>query len=197
MTIATTSQTKLFRQVGADLERHEGFREFAYPDPLSALAKSQPSREWGYKPAREIARPGTDFDTGKPWTYGYGFTHGVTPDSRINKQLADRKLEAEILQTDNALQQALPWYKDATFVTRTVLINMAFNMGVKGLLGFRNTLRFVSEKNYEQAASNMSQSLWARQVPVRATELIERMRTQTIPQKYVRDATAQLKECNV
>ncbi len=185
MTIATTSQTKLFRQVGGDLNRHEGFREFAYPDPLSALAKSQPSKDWGFKPAREIARPGTNFDEGKPWTVGYGFTHGVTPDSRMNRITADRKLEQEILEVDKALSVALSWYKDASFVTKTILINMTFNMGLKGLLGFRNTLRFISQKNYEQAARNMTQSLWYRQVGKRAKELVERMRTQTIPQEFV------------
>ena len=184
MTIATTSQTKLFRQVGGDLARHEGFREYSYPDPLSALAKSQPSKDWGFKPAREIAKPGTNYDTGKPWTVGFGFTNGVGPDSRMNRTTADRKLEQEILEVDQALSVALSWYKDASFVTKTILINMAFNMGLKGLLGFRNTLQFISQKNYEQAARNMSQSLWYRQVGARAKELVERMRTQKIPAEF-------------
>lgn len=180
MTLATTSQTKLARQVVSDLDRHEGFREFAYPDPLSSLNKKQPSKEWGFKPARDIAAPSTNWDTGKPWTVGFGFTKGVGPDSRMNRITAERKLENEVLELDNALANILSWYKDASFVTKTVLINMAFNMGLKGLLGFKNTLKFISQKNYEQAARNMSQSLWAKQVGRRATELMERMRTQKI-----------------
>lgn len=186
MNITTTSQTKLIRQVAGDLARHEGFREFAYPDPLSSLFKAQPSKEWGYKPAREIASPGTNLDTGKPWTVGYGFTNGVTPDSRMNRITADRKLEQKILEVDAALSNVLSWYKDASFVTKTILINMAFNMGIKGLLGFRNTLKFISQKNYEQAAHNMTQSLWFRQVGNRAKELVERMRTQAIPAGYTK-----------
>ena len=52
-------QTKLLLQVVKDLGRDEGFREYAYPDPLSKLARTQKSKDWGFKPAREIMRPGT------------------------------------------------------------------------------------------------------------------------------------------
>lgn len=184
MTITTTAQSKFIRQVASDLNRHEGYREFAYPDPLSELARKHPSKEWGFKPAREIAPPGTNLDDGTPWTVGFGFTHGVTPDSRMNRITAERKLEQEILEVDQALNKVLSWYKDASFVTKTILVNMTFNMGVKGVLGFRNTLRFISQKNYTQAAKNMTQSLWAKQVGPRAVELTERMRTQVIPATF-------------
>lgn len=185
MNIMTTGQTKLIKQVTADLERHEGFREFAYPDPLSKLYKEVKTKEWGFKPIREIVPSGTNLENGRPFTVGYGFTNGVTADSRMSRTTADRKLEQEILEVDSALSNVLTWYKDASFVTKTILINMSFNMGVKGLLGFRNTLQFISQKNYEQAARNMTQSLWYRQVKGRAIELVERMRTQTIPQGYL------------
>ena len=186
MTIATTSQTKLLRQVVSDLDRHEGFREFAYPDPLSSVAKTQPSKDWGFKPARQVARPGTNFDQGKPWTVGFGFTHGVTPDSRMNRITAERRLEQEILDVDRALSDVLTWYKDASFVTKTILINLSFNMGIKGLLGFKNTLAFIKEKKYKEAASNLRKSLYYKQVTKRAEELALRLESQVIPEKYVK-----------
>lgn len=172
--------TKLLLQVKADLNRHEGFREYAYPDPLSELANTQKSKHWGYKPARDIVKPGTDMDTGAPWTYGYGFTKGVGPDSRIDRLKAERMLEELILELDAQLKNALFWFKDASFVTRTVLINMGFNMGLKGLLKFRNTLTFIKFKTYDKAALNMTRSLWYKQVGARAKELVKRMKTQTI-----------------
>lgn len=187
--IATTSQLKLVKQVAGDLDRHEGFREFAYPDPLSGLMKKFPKERWGFEPAKDILariRVSVEEATklGAPWTVGYGFTHGVNPDSRMNRITAERRLEQEILNVDAALSKVLSWYKEASFVTKTILINMAFNMGLEGLLGFKNTLRFISQKNYEQAAHNMTLSLWYRQVGSRAKELVERMRTQTIPAGY-------------
>lgn len=189
MTITTTSQNKLTKQVAGDLNRHEGFREYAYPDPLSPLMKKHPSKDWGFKPARDVLKTlGVSVEQaakdGAPWTVGHGFTGGVTLDSRMDRFTSDRKLEQKILEVDTALSNVLSWYKEASFVTKTVLINMAFNMGLKGLLGFRNTLQFISQKNYEQAARNMTQSLWFRQVGNRAKELVERMRTQQIPAGY-------------
>lgn len=181
-------QTKLMRQVKADLDRHEGFREYAYPDPLSPLGRRYrgSSWRWGFEPARQIMSriPGAKDSDGAPWTYGYGFTHCVTPDSKISKILAERMLEGLILEQDMRLNETLSWYKDASFVTKTVLINMAFNLGLAGLLKFRNTLRYISEKNYDRAALNMTLSLWFRQVGNRAVELVWRMRHQKIQELW-------------
>lgn len=179
-----SADQKLVLQVKSDLDRQEGFREFAYPDPLSKLNKSQPSKRWGFEPAKNIVKPGTNLADGNPWTVGYGDTLGVTPETRTDKIKAERRLEQHILESDNRLRRALPWYADATFVTKTILINMEYNMGLTGLLGFRNTLQFIKDKNYTQAAKNMEASLWYRQVKGRAVELVERMKTQTIPDKY-------------
>jgi lysozyme len=180
-----TEETKLMLQVKKDLDRHEGFRVFAYPDPLSDLYRKYPHLEWGYKSVRELPLPpGTNLDSGKPWTVGFGFTNGVIPDSCINRIRAERKLEELILEMNYTLGQLLPWFKDAPFVTKTVLINMAFNMGVKGLLSFRNTLAFIKAKDYYNAARNMELSLWYRQVGSRAKELVQRMKIQSIEPQH-------------
>lgn len=128
-------------------------------------------------------------EDGAPWTYGFGFTHGVTPDSRIERLTAERMLESLILQMNALLGEKLPWYKEASFVSKTVLINMAFNMGVKGLLGFRNTLAFIKGKQYADAARNMTLSLWYTQVGSRAKELVKRMLTQTIEPQHTAENT--------
>lgn len=182
-------ETRLMRQVKADLDRHEGFREFAYPDVKSKIGRTYKGKSWpwGYVPARELlARiPGVKESDGAPWTYGYGFTHGVTPDSRIQRIPAERMLEQLILTMNNVLASKLPWYSYSTFVTKTILINMAFNMGVAGLLKFRNTLAFVREQIYDKAAANMRKSLWYRQLPERAGELSKRMEKQVIEPQHL------------
>lgn len=180
-----TSKGKLVTQVKADLERHEGYREFAYPDVLSSLYKRHPRHAWGEQPARSIlSMIGVDADSaardGAPWTVGHGFTQGVNLDSKMDRLRSERMLEQHILEADMQLRGVLTWYADAPFVMKTVLINMLFNLGLKGLLGFNNTLRFMKEKNYKQAAANMRKSLWYRQVGGRAEELARRVETQTI-----------------
>lgn len=187
--IATNKELQLAHQVASDLDRHEGYREFAYPDPLSKLQAKHPDEKWGFQPARDIlSRLGVSYEDadklGAPWTVGYGFTHGVNPDTRIPKQLAKRKLEELVLAVHRDLFLTLTWYKDSTTVTKTVLINMYYNLGRAGLLGFRNTLRYISERNYKQAAVNMLKSLWAKQVGQRARELARRLETQEIPASF-------------
>lgn len=180
------NETKLLLQVRRDLEEDEGFREFAYPDPLSPLYKKYPKlkNKWGYQPVRELVPENEDLSKGAPWTVGHGFTDGTTPDSRISRIQSERKLDEKILAMNKVLERVLPWYEKAPFVTRTVLINMAFNMGVEGLLGFKNTLKYMGQGNYSQAATNMKKSLWYRQVGRRAQYLSERIRTQTIAAEH-------------
>lgn len=187
--IATNKEMGLILQVASDLDRHEGFREFAYPDPLSRLAKRYPANKWGYLPAGEIlAKLGIKYEDavtmGAPWTVGYGFTQAVNPDSRVSKMVARRKLEEITHGIHHDLARTLTWYRESSFETKTVLINMYFNLGKTGLFSFRNTLKYIAARSYRQAAVNMLKSLWSKQVGVRARELARRMETQEIPEQY-------------
>ena len=63
-----------------------------------------------------------------------------------------------------------------------VLLNMAFNMGVDGLLKFKNTLAMLraaieGHASYARVADGMLNSLWAKQVGRRADDLARQMRT--------------------
>jgi len=57
-----------------------------------------------------------------------------------------------------------------------VLVNMAFNLGYK-LNGFKKMFYALSLGDYEEAAKEMLDSRWARQVGKRAEELAEIMRS--------------------
>ena len=65
---------------------------------------------------------------------------------------------------------------DHTQPRRDVLINMAFQMGVNGLLKFKKMLRALDDRNYSLAAKEMLDSLWAKQTPERAKRLARQMR---------------------
>jgi len=72
---------------------------------------------------------------------------------------------------------ALPWVKDLDQIRLNVLINMAFQMGIEGLLAFKTTLALVQGGNYEQAARNMIYSKWHSQTPERCERLAKQMKT--------------------
>jgi lysozyme len=57
-----------------------------------------------------------------------------------------------------------------------VLVEMIFNMGVKGLMSFRRMLAALGRADYQEAAREMLNSRWAEQVGARAVELANIMR---------------------
>ena len=62
-------------------------------------------------------------------------------------------------------------------VRKSVLINMCFNIGLPSLIKFKKMWAALSVGNYETAADEMRDSRWFEQVPRRASELIQQMRT--------------------
>lgn len=172
-------------QTHADLKRHEGFRPYPYPDPLSALGKKHGSK-FGYKPAREVLNSlGASEKSGMPWTIGYGFAVGVTPDTpMVTEEQASDRLWDKIPQYSAMLNNLVPnWYDKPTHVI-TVLVNLVFNMGENKLATFKNTLKLMNAGDYEAAAVNLTKSLWFRQVGSRAVELTQRLASGDIHSKH-------------
>jgi len=98
-------------------------------------------------------------------------------DCGINQSEAYVMLINDIMNCEKQLQSKIPdIYNGLDEVRKSVLLNMCFNLGVSGLLGFKNTLAFVKAGDWERAANNMLVSKWAKQVGRRAIELSELMR---------------------
>ena len=70
-----------------------------------------------------------------------------------------------------------PWYTQLDPVRQKVLIDMAFNLGIGGLMQFRKMLAALEAGDYGKTADEMLDSKWARQVGKRAQRLAEMMRT--------------------
>lgn len=98
-------------------------------------------------------------------------------DVGISEDEAEYLLTNDVKKVASQLDIALPWYINLDEVRKGVLLNMAFNMGINGLLGFKNTLNHIANGNYDIAAQEMLQSKWAIQVGVRATRLSKQMLT--------------------
>jgi lysozyme len=94
----------------------------------------------------------------------------------ISKGEAESMLLSDIAEVEERLVRAgfLSGLNDAR---KAVLINMAFQLGFNGLSKFRNMLAAVQSEQYVLAASEMLDSLWAKQTPSRAKELSEQMLT--------------------
>lgn len=133
------------------LQRDEGLRLFPYKDSVGAE------------------------------TIGYGHNLQANPlpdvDGGISILRALQILDTDVERTSSELSHALPGTSDLDPVYFGVLQNMAFNMGLAGLLGFTNFLAYLQTGQYASAASAMLDSKWARQVGARAARLAEQVRT--------------------
>ena len=98
-------------------------------------------------------------------------------DVGISQDEAMYMLGNDVRRTYSALTSALPWVAKLNDCRQNVLLNMAFNLGVSGLLAFKQTLSYVQCAEYNQAATAMLQSTWAKQVGARATRLSNQMRS--------------------
>jgi len=98
-------------------------------------------------------------------------------DRGISKIEAYVLLENDIQNCERQLLDEIPTiYKALDEVRQSVLLNMCFNLGLKGLLEFKNTLTIIGSGDWERAANGMLVSRWAKQVGRRAVELSELMR---------------------
>lgn len=118
-------------------------------------------------------------------TIGYGHNLDANPIegldglSAISEARAREILTADAAAFAAALDEEIPWWRRLEAPRQAVLLNMAFNMGVAGLLEFRNTLRAVREMRWKDARDGMLASKWAGQVGRRASELAAQMMTGT------------------
>lgn len=88
-------------------------------------------------------------------------------ESFVNKTIGNMNSNPSIVAALKACNEA----------RRDILISMAYQMGVNGLAGFKNTLAMVAAGNYTGAANGMLSSAWAKQTPNRAKRHAEVMRT--------------------
>ena len=93
----------------------------------------------------------------------------------LTDEEVDRILAMDLDEVFEGLNSRLPWWRDLSCARQRVLANMAFNMGVEGLLTFKNTLAAIKNEHYQIAADNMLQSKWAGQVGQRANRLAKMM----------------------
>lgn len=86
-------------------------------------------------------------------------------------------LDNDIKKVKDQVFATLPWAFKLDEPRQAVILSMAFNMGLAGLLAFKNMLGAVETGNYSDAAKHMLDSKWAVQVGNRATYLSKIMET--------------------
>ncbi len=104
-------------------------------------------------------------------------------DRGITREESAMLLANDIAAEERELLRALPWVAQLDEVRQRVLLDMSFNLGIVGLLGFKNTLATIRAGDYTKAAAMMLDSKWARQVGQRAERLSRMMATGKDPRE--------------
>ena len=136
----------------------------------------------GYHNLKERIKSNEGFSS-KPYkdqlgylTIGYG--HLILPNENIllKKQIHKKELE-EIFEKDfnKALSKFNNTFKSFTLNEKEsdLLIEMIFQLGIKGCLKFKNLIKNIKKGNKHLVCFDMMDSLWYKQTPNRVKTLIK------------------------
>ena len=115
-------------------------------------------------------------DTKKIWTAGYGYNLVANPLKLPAAKIAEikkhgvgeveaRKYLFQMLElVEHELSGKLDWWSRLNAARQAVFLDMAYNMGVNGLLDFKNTLACAKTRDFQGAAREMLNSKWSKDV---------------------------------
>lgn len=159
-----------------DIEREEARQKVAYPDPLSPLGKA--CQAVGIQPIHYRSFKGYAALSGKPWTIGIGCTGpDITPSTVWTDEKIDEERDKRLADIKQQLDHDLPWWRSMSDVRQDVLVQMAWQQGVGGLLKFHHALEAMRAGDYITAAAEMLNSQWAAQTQTRAKRMARQMQT--------------------
>jgi lysozyme len=96
-------------------------------------------------------------------------------DKGITGAEAEALLTGDIVDVARGIERALPWASRLSDARQRALINMGFNLGVPGLLGFRKMLGWMDIGDFRSAAAEARASQWAQQVGARAHRIAQQI----------------------
>ena len=105
-------------------------------------------------------------------TVGYGHNLEDTP---MSERVAEILLIADYMLIYEQLCE-FDWFLSLDDLRKRVIINMAYNLGVTGVLKFKKMIEAIHAKDYQWAADEMVDSRWYQQVGDRAVRLENMMR---------------------
>src|SRR6266436_1013309 len=110
--------------------------------------------------------------TGNP-TIGVGHNLHVPLSARARQVI----LEDDVQVAEEALKTRLPWVYNLSDARRWAFVNLTFNLGIDGLLGFRKMLRAAEAGDWQTVHAELLNSTYAKQVGDRAQRLAAQLLT--------------------
>ena len=102
--------------------------------------------------------------------------HGLAVGTKIDDERVTELFEADLYTCVAETKLLYPQFEELPAEVQKILCNMMFNLGRPRLSKFIKMREHVNNGAWNDAANEMLDSRWAKQVPNRANRLIERMR---------------------
>ena len=107
---------------------------------------------------------------------GHDKEHGWSVGTDVEEDRVREVFEQDVQTVLSDCEILYPDFYDLPEEVQLIVANMMFNMGRPRLSKFKGMKRGVDSRNWEQAADEMVDSQWYRQVERRAGRLVVRMR---------------------
>lgn len=104
-------------------------------------------------------------------TIGYGHLMVKQEYDRITVEKAEELLHADLLDAIEAFWYIFPYPRWFTEDRKNAIIDMIFQLGFSGFRHFKKAIAHIEMAQWAEAANDFRDSLWAKQVPVRAEEI--------------------------
>ena len=140
------------------LKGYESFREYAYPDPYSPLARATKGEKWGFQSASYILAklPAEKSKlSGAPWTVGYGETKGVDQYSRMSELEASIQLTREVEAYGAKVLEACTLPPNQNQLD--AMTSLEYNIGVEG---FRKSSVLKAHNRGDFLSASRAFGLW-------------------------------------
>lgn len=126
------------------------------------------------------ARPYLD-SVGVP-TIGYGTTRIMSKPVMLDQPAitatnARQLLRGDLYQALVDSQAVFSRFDEMNDIRQEVVVNMAYNLGRRGLAGFKRMVKAADELDYPRMAFEMKDSKWFGQVGLRSDRLVKEMRS--------------------
>lgn len=109
--------------------------------------------------------------------YCIGYGHDITPSqvcnylSGISPSDALNLLHADISRCVDECDEELSCFESLDDIRADVLVEMAFQLGIKGVQEFTHMLNAITRQDWDAASQAMLDSEWHKQTPARCEEL--------------------------
>lgn len=155
------------------VERNEARRHRAYFD-----SENNPTVGIGFNLRRSDAR-------NKIEALGVDYDQICNQQIELTDEQIDTLLISDLATAIDDASALFPNFDNINVARQIILVDMAFNLGKSRLSGFHKMIAAVTAEDWEEAARQMIDSAWYRQVKSRGERNVEVMRTGELVADYL------------